>query len=488
MKTNNAERPVPLLESNLLDRRGFIYQLGSGIGSVALSWLLNRDRAVAAEAFTPNPALNPLLPKQPHFPARAQSCIFLMMEGGASHIDTFDPKPKLKELDGKLFTRNEKLKSNQNSGERFFTPSPFQFQRFGQCGREVSELFQKVATCVDDLAFVRSVYADSDNHPAALFQFLTGQAFQGSPSIGSWVVYGLGTENQNLPAFVVLRDGRPFGGTATWSNAYLPASYQGTQLRSGAFPILDLQPPKDVSRQRQRENLDLLQALNREYGQRNPVHPDLEARMASYELAFRMQAEVPDTLSIEGEPEAIRKLYGLDQEKTKAFGTRCLLARRLVERGVRFVQVWSGGWDSHDDILKGHRSAAEKVDLPMAGLIQDLKQRGLLDQTLLVWGGEFGRTPDTNATNHKRNTPGRDHNPGAMTMWFAGGGVSGGRLVGATDEMGDKACEQPHHLKDVHATLLHLFGLDQSKLTFYHAGRFKQLTDTGGTVIRDILS
>ncbi len=487
-KMNRAEVLDPIVESNLIDRRGFHYQLGSGIGSVALSWLLSQDQAVAAESLGAKPALNPLLPKAPHFPARARSCIFLMMEGGASHIDTFDPKPKLKELDGKPFTRNEKLKSNQNKGDRFFTPSPFQFRRFGQCGRDVSELFQNVATCVDDLAFVRSVYADSDNHPAALFQFLTGQAFQGSPSIGSWVVYGLGTESQNLPAFVVLRDGRPFGGAAAWSNAYLPAAYQGTQLRSGAVPILDLQPPKDVGRSRQRESLDLLQAFNRQHSQRNPAHPDLEARMASYELAFRMQAEVPETLSVEGETEATRKLYGLDQEKTKDFGTRCLLARRLVERGVRFVQVWSGGWDSHDNILKGHRSAAERVDLPLAGLIQDLKQRGLLDETLLVWGGEFGRTPDTNANNHKKNTPGRDHNPGAMTMWFAGGGVGGGRLIGATDEMGDKAIEQPYHLKDVHATLLHLFGLDQFKLTFYHAGRFKQLTDTGGTVIHDILT
>ena len=488
MKMPRTSNLGPLVESSLMDRRGFMYQLGSGVGSVALSWLLNQDRATAAEVLGTKLTLNPMLAKQPHFPARAKACIFLMMEGGASHMDTFDPKPKLQEVSGKLFKRDDPLKSNQNSGDRFFTPSPFEFQRYGQCGREVSDLFRNVATCVDDLAFVRSVYAESDNHPAALFQFLTGNAFQGSPSIGSWVTYGLGTVNQNLPAFVVLRDGQPFGGTATWGNAYLPTYYQGTQLRSGAIPILDLQPPPEVGRQRQRDSLDLLQMFNREHSQRTPTHPDLEARMASYELAFRMQTEVPGTLSIEGEPESIRKLYGVDQEKTKAFGTRCLLARRLVERGVRFVQLWSGGWDSHDDILKGHRNAAEKVDVPIAGLIQDLKQRGLLDETLVVWGGEFGRTPDTNEGNHKKKKPGRDHNPGAMTMWFAGGGTTGGTLIGATDEIGNKAVEQRQSLKDVHATLLHVLGLDQSKLTFYHAGRFKQLTDTGGTVIRDFLA
>ena len=492
---SNRSRPaqgtgefIPIKEWNALNRRRFMLQLGTGIGSLALSSLLSRDRAIAAEHPSPNSGPNPLLPKKPHFPGRAKSCIFLMMEGGASQMDTFDPKPKLKELAGKVFDRKEKQKSNQNKEERFFTASPFEFQRYGQCGRDVSELFQNVGTCVDDLAFVRSVHADSDNHPAALFQFLTGSAFQGSPSIGSWVVYGLGTENQNLPSFVVLRDGRPFGGNATWGNAYLPTCYQGTQLRSGAIPILDLQPPMGVSRLRQRENLDLLQKFNREHSQRNLAHPDLEARIASYELAFRMQAEVPESLSIEGEPEHIRKLYGLDQERTKDFGSRCLLARRLVERGVRFVQVWAGGWDSHDDILKGHRTAAEKVDVPIAALIQDLKQRGLLDETLVVWGGEFGRTPDTNANNNKKNTPGRDHNPGAMTMWFAGGGVRGGKLIGATDEIGHKVAEDPFHLKDVHATLLHSFGLDQYKLNFYHAGRFKQLTDIGGDVIHGLFA
>ncbi len=488
MKKHRASTFHPLQDSSLLDRRGFMYSLGSGVGSVALSWLLNQERAAASEVTGASAALNPLLAKKPHFPARAKSCIFLMMEGGASHMDTFDPKPKLKEMAGKIFTRDDKQKSNQNSGDRFFTPSPFEFQRYGQCGREVSELFTNLGSCVDDLAFVRSVYAESDNHPAALFQFLTGQAFQGSPSIGSWVTYGLGSVNQNLPAFVVLRDGQPFGGTAAWGNAYLPACYQGTQLRSGALPILDLQPPDEVGRQRQRESLDLLQTINRKHSQRNPTHPDLEARMASYELAFRMQTEVPGTLSIEGEPESIRKLYGLDQEQTKAFGTRCLLARRLVERGVRFVQLWSGGWDSHDDILNGHRRAAGKVDVPIAGLIKDLKQRGLLDETIVVWGGEFGRTPDTNEGNHKKNNHGRDHNPGAMTMWFAGGGTAGGTLIGTTDDIGNKAVDQRQSLKDVHATLLHVLGIDHTRLTYYHAGRFKRLTDTAGTVIRDILA
>ncbi len=465
------------LSPNQLTRRGFLNHVGGGIGLVALNSLLQGE--------SPE---DPLAPKQTHFPARAKRCIFLMMDGGVSQMDTFDPKPKLAGLAGKVFQRNEKLKSNQNAGTRYFTSTPFQFGTYGQMGMPVSDLFPSFASHVDDVAFLRSGYAESDNHPAALFHYLTGHPFQGSPSIGSWMVYGLGTENQNLPAFVVLRDGRPFGGTGTWGNAYLPACYQGTQFRSGDHPVLNLNPPEGVTSLRQRRMLNVLQGLNRAHQKSMPFHPDLEARIANYELAFRMQMEVPEAVDLSRESERTRVQYGLDDDKCKDFGERCLLARRLVERGVRFVQVWSGGWDSHDDIKNGHRRAAERVDKPLAGLLQDLKDRGLLDETLVVWGGEFGRTPDTNENNFKKKRDGRDHNPTAMTMWFAGAGVRSGQIIGATDELGHKAAEKPYHLRDIHATLLHLFGLDQYKLNFYHGGRFKQLTDTGGVLIRDLLA
>ena len=477
-----------------LDRRRFLYQLNAGLGSVALSWLLAREAgarpdAAAGDARGSVDRGSLLAPRPPHLAARAKSCIFLLMEGGASHIDTFDPKPALERVAGELFEREGlKLVSNQTRGKRYFVRSPFAFRRRGACGMEVSELFEEVGDCVDDLAFVRSVHAESDNHPAALFQFQTGQLVQGSPSLGAWAIYGLGTENESLPAFVVLRDGRPFGGTATWSNGFLPACYQGTQLRGGAHPIVDLEPPEGFSRSRQARCLELLETLNRDHRARQPENSELEARIAAYELAFRMQAEVPEAVALDAETEDTKRLYGLAEDPTRALGTRCLLARRLIERGVRFVQVWCGGWDSHEDLEGGHRGAARRADRPIAGLLKDLKRRGLLDETLVVWGGEFGRTPDTTAPNQKKGRPGRDHNPGAATMWFAGGGVRAGACVGATDEFGSDAVEERYHLRDVHATFLHLLGLDQNRLTYYHGGRFKQLTDTGGKLIEGILA
>lgn len=455
-------------------RRSSMFRLGAGLGGVALSWLLERERA-SAEGL---PAWR--LPR-----GSATSCIFLLMEGGASHMDTFDPKPELERLDGKVYTRQETLKSAQTAGERLLLRSPFKFRKRGACGMDVSELFEEVGQHVDDMAFVRSVHAESDNHPAALFQLATGTQLQGSPSMGAWAVYGLGTLNESLPAFVVLRDGRPFGGTAAWGSGYLPAQFQGTQLRSGAAPILDLRPRPGALPGAGRRTLDLLSSLNRRHALRMPSNPELDARVASYELAFRMQSEVPGAVDLGGESVETRRLYGLDQDVTRGFGEKCLLARRLVERGVRFVQVWAPGWDSHDNILQGHRDAARRVDRPIAGLLADLKRRGLLETTLVVWGGEFGRTPDNQTA--KRNAPGRDHNPGAMTMWFAGGGTRGGVCVGATDDVGNRAAVDPHHLRDVHATLLHLMGLDSDRLTYYHGGRFKRLTDTGGEVISGIL-
>ncbi len=462
-------------------RRDLLYQLSAGVGSVALSWLLDQERAHGA------PASSALAPQPATFAARAKSIIFFVMEGGPSQMDTFDPKPALERHDGTVFAR-ENIKTNQVKGKRFFIRSPFEFRQYGECGMPVSELFREVGACVDDMAFVRSVYADSDNHPAALFQYNTGYPVQGNPSLGSWVVYGLGTENANLPAFVVLRDGKPYGGTANWSNAYLPALYQGTQFRSGANPVLNLRPPADTSIDDQRQTLDLVQQLNRKHQRRHVDQSDLAARIAAYELAFRMQTEIPEAIDIDAEPAYIRTMYGLDEKVTRSFGTRCLLARRLVERGVRFVQVWSGGWDSHDNIKEGHANAARRVDRPIAGLLQDLKQHGLLDETLVVWGGEFGRPADTTAAAFNKKKPGRDHNPRAMTMWFAGGGARRGTVIGATDDVGERAVDRRYHLRDVHATLLHLLGLDHERLTYFHGGRFKRLTDVGGAFIHDLIA
>ncbi len=466
----------PSTDAIASNRRQFLFQSGIGLGGVALTWMLHQEAVAAALP------VNPLAAATPHFPARAKAVIFLMMEGGPSQIDTFDPKPELARVDGQLFKR-ENVRTSQVSGNRYFVRSPFKFRKYGQCGTEVSELFKQTAAHVDDIALLRSGYCDSDNHPAAVFQYTTGYPVQGNPSIGSWVIYGLGSANENLPSYVVLRDGKPFGGTSSWGNGFLPALYQGVQFRDGRHPVLNLEPPAGLSQTQQKSTLQLLQWLNRLHGQDRAEFSHLEARIAAYELAFRMQREIPAAIDIDQETAATQKLYGLDDDTTKQFGTRCLLARRLVERGVRFVQLWAGGWDSHEKLLEGHRHAAQRVDRPIAGLLADLKQRGLLDETLVVWGGEFGRTADTTEGAFQKKTPGRDHNPKATLMWFAGGGVRGGTVIGATDEFGDRSVDDRFHLRDVHATMLFLLGLDQQTLTYYHGGRLKRLTDNGGRII-----
>jgi hypothetical protein len=466
------------------DRRQLLFHSGVGLGSIALSWMLQQD--AIAKPVSVHPA-NPLAARASHFPARAQSIIFLMMEGGPSQIDTFDPKPELKRVDGQLFKRTS-VRTAQVRGNRYFVRSPFKFRKYGQCGMEVSELFEQTAAHVDDIAVLRSGYGDSDNHPAAVFQYTTGFPVQGNPSIGSWVVYGLGSENENLPSFVVLRDGKPFGGTTSWGNGFLPALYQGMQFRGGRQPVLNLAAPESVSRGQQETTLKLINTLNEGHRKDRAAFSELPARIAAYELAFRMQRDIPEAIDVERETPSTHKLYGLDEDTSKQFGTRCLLARRLVERGVRFVQVWAHGWDSHDNILEGHRHAAKRVDRPIAGLLADLKQRGLLEETLVVWGGEFGRTADTTESAFNKKKPGRDHNPKATLMWFAGGGVRGGTVVGATDPFGDRAVESRHHLRDVHATLLYLMGLDQETLTYYHGGRLKRLTENGGQLISGLIA
>ncbi|HUE69336.1 MAG TPA: DUF1501 domain-containing protein [Pirellulaceae bacterium] len=461
-------------------RREFLYGLGASLGSVAFSALL------AEEPATQSKPAGPLAPKQGHHPAKAKSCIFLMMEGGPSHIDTFDPKPKLAELHLKEFARNDKMQSAMSGGKRYYVQSPFKFRKAGQCGADMAENWEHLAGVADDLCFYRGCQVDSVNHPTALYQMNTGNRIVGDPSIGAWLGYGLGTVNQNLPSFVVLPEvSYPQGGPANWSSGFLPAHHQGTPLRAAGSPILDLFPPAGITHDHQRQNLDLLAELNRRHLEERPGRDDLAARMESYELAYRMQMEVPGILDIEKEDARTKELYGIGADATDAFGRKCLLARRLVESGVRFVQLYAGTWDSHDYIEKAHGTLVRAVDRPIAALIADLKQRGLLEDTLVIWCGEFGRSPDNGV--RMGTAFGRDHNPQAMTIWFAGGRVKAGHTIGRTDELGATAVECVHHVRDLHVTLLHLLGLDDAKLTYFHGGRFKQLSQFGGKVIGELI-
>jgi hypothetical protein len=465
-------------------RREFIYGLGASVGSVALSALLAREARAAAPA--PSTA-GPLAPKPAHHPARAKNCIFLMMEGGPSHLDTFDPKPKLAQLHLQEFTREGKMKSAMESGKRYYVQSPFTFRRAGQSGADIATNWEHLAGVVDDLCFYRGCQVDSVNHPTAMYQMNTGNRFGGDPALGSWVNYGLGSLNQNLPGFIVLPEvSYPQGGSANWGNGYLPAHFQATPLRPKGSPILDLHPPPGITREHQRANLDLLAQLNASHQAAHAQHDELAARTAAYELAFRMQLQVPDLLDLSREDPKTQARYGIGQDATDAFGRKCLLARRLVEKGVRFVQLYAGTWDSHDYIARAHGNLVRAVDQPIAALIADLKQRGLLDDTLVVWCGEFGRSPDNGVRGG--TAYGRDHNPKAMTIWLAGGGVNAGHTIGATDETGAEAVDCVHHVRDLHVTLLHLLGLDDNRLTYFHGGRFKQLSQFGGTVIKQLIA
>jgi hypothetical protein len=376
-----------------------------------------------------------------------------------------------------------------NTGERYYVRSPFEFRPAGKLGIETNTLFEKFAGVLDDVCFYRGLRADSVNHPTALYHLNTGNQFGGDPSVGAWVCYGLGTENQNLPGFVVLPDvAYPQGGSANWSNGFLPAHLQGTPLRVEGTPILDMAPPPGMTPERQRANLDLLGELNRRHKNRYPEHGELAARIASYELAFRMQAEMPGLMDIERESEQTKEMYGIGgpNKDAEAIGRRCLLARRLVQAGVRFVQVIAGGWDSHDYIDKAHGARIRAIDQPIAALLTDLKRTGLLDETLVVWAGEFGRSPD-NGIRGGGQVWGRDHNATAMSVWLAGGGAKRGAIIGATDDVGLAGVDAVRPIKDFHVTLLHLLGLDDNRLRYPHAGREKQLSQVGGEVIRELL-
>ncbi|MFK7736817.1 MAG: DUF1501 domain-containing protein [Pirellulaceae bacterium] len=462
-------------------RRSFLYGLGSSLGAVALTDILARDGlSIDKESI-------PLAPKKPMHPAKAKAVIMLFMEGGPSQTDTFDPKPKLSELHLKESTRE---KTGLLTGKRFYVGSPFKFRKVGKSGIEMSDQFVHMADAevADELCVYRGCQAESLNHPEALLHMNTGSRLGGDPALGSWMTYGLGTENQNLPGFVVMTElAMPQAGSTNWSNGFLPAYYQGTRFRPEGSPLLDLKPQAYRSREHQRKALDQLAKLNERHLQAHPEHADLAARMETYELAYRMQTSVPDVIDLGSESPKLLESYGIGDNETDAFGKQCLMARRLVEKGVRFVQIFSGGWDSHDYLERGHASRIKSVDKPIAGLIKDLKRNGLLDETLVIWTGEFGRTPDNNYRGGVTSV-GRGHNADAMNMWFAGGGVKKGTVVGGTDEIGAEAVDCVHPIRDIHVTLLHLLGLDDNKLTYFHGGRYKQLSQFGGEVIREIIA
>jgi hypothetical protein len=464
-------------------RREFLRQAGGGLGLLALADLLSAESARS---------LNPLAPKKPHFPAKAKAVIWLFMNGGPSHVDTWDYKPELAKRDGQELPGFDPNTGFFNQQVGPLMKSPFRWKQYGQCGKWVSELFPHMAQHVDKMAFIHSLWTDSNNHAPALFKMNSGMSRMGFPCVGSWVTYGLGSESQDLPAFCVMYDtlgrGVPKGHSLNWGAGFLPSIYQGTAFKPQGQPIDNLQPPADVTPQRQRQQLDLLARLNRLHAQQVD-EPEFSARMETFELAYRMQMAAPEALDLSRETEETHRLYGLDHPKAGHFARQCLIARRLVERGVRFVQIYSGGmendlsWDGHNNIAKNHSGFALETDQPIAALLTDLERRGLLQQTLVIWGGEFGRLPIV-----QKGSGGRDHNPHAMTFWLAGGGIRGGVSFGATDEIGFKAVENRVSVHDLHATILHLLGLDHKKLTYRYNGRDFRLTDVYGSVIQPILA
>ena len=465
--------------SSKLTRREALCRAANGFGGLALLHQMARDALGATRAT--------------HFPAKAKAVIFLFMDGGPSQMDSFDPKPRLTRDHGKKIPM-ETPTTVFNISDKVLG-SPFAFKKYGQSGAEVSDLFPHVATCVDDLAIIRSMVANHSEHTAANYFIHSGSGFQGRPSMGAWINYGLGSESENLPGFVVLESGLiPPGGMDCFGSGFLPATYQGTLFRQGAHPIADLEPREKDGAQ-QREKLRLLEKLNRGVLERFGGASDVEATIRNYEMAFRMQSAVPELLDFSKESEATRKMYGIGEEPTDEFGRECLIARRLVERGVRFVELLSPArkgldrWDQHLGLEKGHRLNAQSTDKPIAGLLKDLKARGMLRDTLVVWGGEFGRTPcaqfpDGGGTENV----GRDHNPFGFTMWMAGGGVKGGVVHGSTDEFGYFAVENKVHMHDLHATMLHLLGMDHKRLTYPYGGRDMRLPDVHGNLVRALLA
>jgi hypothetical protein len=453
------------------DRREFLRRAGAGFGMVALAGLLHDQVLLADEA-----AAQPL--KGLHHPATAKSVIWLFMEGGPSGFDLFDPKPELQKRNGQRVGGIETHFGNPGP----LLQSPYQFKQYGESGASVCDAYPNLAKCVDDIAFLKSCWAESPNHAPAMYQMNTGLTRPGYPSVGSWITYGLGSENRNLPGYVVMAPGVGKGGPSNWGAGFLPSSYQGTLVRSKGQAILNLNRPGEIGADEQRAMLDLAGKLNEAHAERHPGEAELAGRIASFELAYRMQMEAPEAIDLAKEPAETHKLYGIGAGRSDQFGRKCLTARRLVERGVRFVQVYSDDeWDAHGNIKDNHDARCGETDVPIAGLLTDLKRRGLLETTLVVWGGEFGRMPVS------EGGKGRDHNPHGFVAWLAGGGVKGGASHGETDEIGYKAAVNPVSVHDLHATILHTLGVDHKKLTYLHNGRRFRLTDVAGNVVKEVL-
>ena len=433
-------------------------------------------------------SLDPMAPKKPHHPLTAKSIIWLFMEGGPSHVDLFDPKPKLREMAGQPLPESMRPKFTAMPGtsKNGLMPSKRTFKQYGQSGIWVSDWYPKIAEHVDEITVIRSCWTDGINHLGGVTEMNSGSILAGRPSLGAWVNYGLGSANRNLPSFVVMLDDKdPIGGVKQWGAGFLPATYQGMQFRQGDSPLLHLKPPDGMTDAEQRNELGLLKRLNEIWSEDKQDDSELDARIRSYELAYNMQSAAPEVVDLSKESEATKKLYGLDEEETRAYGQNCLMARRLVERGVRFVELYCGsgsGWDAHENVETNHSKWCRASDQPIAGLLTDLKARGLLQDTLVVWGGEFGRTP------FNERGLGRDHNPWGFTIWMAGGGVKGGQSIGSTDELGMYAVERRSHVNDIHATMLWALGLDHLSVTFMHNGRAERPTVVAGEVIQGVLS
>jgi hypothetical protein len=462
-------------------RRELLERCANGFGAIAMAALAAKETLATQQ---PASRTDPLAPRQPHFAPKVASVIFLYMDGGPSQMDTFDPKPLLTRYHGQTMPGRVEPTQFNNIGR--VMQSPWRFRRYGQSGLPVSDLFPHVGACADDLCVIRSLTSNFNEHTNANYLLHSGNGQQGRPSMGAWLTYGLGSQSAALPGFVVLETGQiPPGGVDCFSSGFLPASFQGSLFRRGAMPVADLQSPGPAGAQRRK--LDLLRRLDSAGLERSGTNDPIESAIANYELAFRMQTGVPDLMNLSGESDATRRLYGVDDSVTQAYGTACLCARRLIQRGVRFVEVLcppTGGdrWDQHSGLRVGHQNNANAVDKPIAGLLRDLKSRGLLENTLVLWGGEFGRTPMA------QGTDGRDHNPFGFTMWLAGGGVKGGFTYGATDDFGYHVVENRVEMHDLHATMLHLLGLDHTRLTVRFGGRDMRLTDVHGQVINAILA
>ena len=464
-------------------RREFFSRAGSGLAGIALAGMLQQDALFGSAVH----AADPLAPRKPHHEPKAKSVIWLFMEGGPSHIDLFDPKPKLNEMHGQPMPESfgRPMTAMGTAGNSLMGSRRI-FKQHGQSGLWVSDWYPHIAEHADELAILRSCQADGLNHVGSVCQMNTGDILAGRPSMGAWVTYGLGSANRNLPTFVTLLDDKePIGGAKNWSSGFLPASFQGTQFRQGDTPILHLKPAQEISDERQRGKLAFLKSLNERWGADKQEDSELDARIRSYELAYNMQSSGPEAVDLTKESDETKKLYGMDAPETQAFGHNCLLARRLVERGVRFVELYCGsgsGWDAHGNLETNHSKWCKASDKPIAGLLTDLKARGMLNDTLVVWGGEFGRTP------FNEKGVGRDHNPWGFTIWMAGAGVKGGQTIGTTDEIGLRAVERPYHVHDIHASILHLLGLDHVRLTYMHNGRAERPTIVSGKVIQELLA